>query len=67
MAFSHVDDLFPEEWEAEFEEVDQNKIEDELELVRRHRSTQRVSRQRNLWPLASIVGYTNEANGQRLR
>ncbi|MDB6025715.1 MAG: hypothetical protein JWM68_1938 [Verrucomicrobiales bacterium] len=36
-----------------------DKIEDDLELVRRHRSTQRVSRQRNLWPLASIVGYTN--------
>src|SRR6185369_10416265 len=27
--------------------------------VRRQRSTQRAGRQRNLWPLASIVGYTN--------
>ena len=36
-----------------------DKIRDELDAVRRHRSTQRVSRQRNLWPLASIVGYTN--------
>jgi GTP-binding protein HflX len=30
-----------------------------LEQVRRHRSTQRNSRQRNHWALASIVGYTN--------
>jgi GTPase len=36
-----------------------DKISDELEAVRRHRSTQRQGRQRNLWPLASIVGYTN--------
>ena len=36
-----------------------DKIEDELETVRRQRSTQRNGRQRNLWPLASIVGYTN--------
>ena len=35
------------------------KIEDELEVVRRQRSTQRAGRQRQLWPLASIVGYTN--------
>lgn len=35
------------------------KIRDELEIVRRQRSTQRLSRQRNKWPLASIVGYTN--------
>jgi GTPase len=35
------------------------KIEDELDAVRRHRSTQRHGRQRHLWPLASIVGYTN--------
>ena len=27
--------------------------------MRRHRATQRSGRQRNLWPLASIVGYTN--------
>jgi GTPase len=36
-----------------------DKIKDELEIVQRQRSTQRVGRQRNLWPLASIVGYTN--------
>ncbi|HEX3799180.1 MAG TPA: GTPase HflX [Verrucomicrobiae bacterium] len=35
------------------------KIARELETVRRQRSTQRQGRQRNLWPLASIVGYTN--------
>src|SRR5207253_9461192 len=28
-------------------------------LVRRQRRTQRTGRQRHLWPLASIVGYTN--------
>jgi GTP-binding protein HflX len=36
-----------------------DKITDELEIVRRQRSTQRASRQRQQWPLASIVGYTN--------
>jgi GTP-binding protein HflX len=36
-----------------------DKITDELEIVRRQRSTQRLSRQRQQWPLASIVGYTN--------
>jgi GTP-binding protein HflX len=35
------------------------KIARELEVVRRQRSTQRHGRQRNHWPLASIVGYTN--------
>ena len=35
------------------------KISRELELVRQQRSTQRNGRQRNNWPLASIVGYTN--------
>ncbi len=35
------------------------KIEKELEVVRRQRSIQRQSRQRNHWALASIVGYTN--------
>ncbi|HWI58851.1 MAG TPA: GTPase HflX [Bacillota bacterium] len=35
------------------------RIERELEVVRRQRSTQRQSRQRNHWALASIVGYTN--------
>ena len=36
-----------------------DRIREELELVRRQRSTQRSGRQRHLWPLASIVGYTN--------
>jgi GTPase len=35
------------------------KISDDLQAVRRQRATQRNGRQRNLWPLASIVGYTN--------
>ncbi len=35
------------------------KITGELVVVQRQRSTQRQGRQRNLWPLASIVGYTN--------
>jgi len=35
------------------------RIERDLEVVRRHRSTQRLARQRNHWALASIVGYTN--------
>ena len=34
------------------------RIERELEVVRRQRSTQRQARQRNHWALASIVGYT---------
>jgi GTP-binding protein HflX len=36
-----------------------DKITVELETVRRQRATQREGRQRRLWPLASIVGYTN--------
>ena len=36
-----------------------SRIERELLLVRRQRSTQRQARQRNHWALASIVGYTN--------
>jgi GTP-binding protein HflX len=36
-----------------------DKIETELDAVRRQRETQRAGRQRALWPLASIVGYTN--------
>src|SRR5689334_24348464 len=35
------------------------RIERELDVVRRQRSTQRNARQRNHWALASIVGYTN--------
>jgi GTP-binding protein HflX len=36
-----------------------DKITSELDAVRRQRETQRAGRQRSLWPLASIVGYTN--------
>ena len=36
-----------------------SRLEEELDLVRRQRSTQRQGRQRSLWPLTSIVGYTN--------
>lgn len=36
-----------------------DRIHEELELVHQRRTTQRQGRQRNLWPLASIVGYTN--------
>jgi GTP-binding protein HflX len=35
------------------------KLTGDLEAVRRHRATQRNGRQRQYWPLASIVGYTN--------
>ena len=35
------------------------KITGDLQAVRRQRATQRDGRQRHLWPLASIVGYTN--------
>lgn len=47
-------------------ETDRRRVQDriarinrELDEVRLHRSTQREGRQRRLWPLASIVGYTN--------
>jgi GTPase len=47
-------------------EVDRRKVQEriekitrDLDTVRRHRSIQRTARQRNNWPLASIVGYTN--------
>jgi GTPase len=36
-----------------------DRIERDLDLVRRRRETQRAGRQRSNWPLASIVGYTN--------
>ena len=36
-----------------------SRIAQELEVVQRQRGTQRLGRQRSLWPLASIVGYTN--------
>ncbi len=35
------------------------RLRNELDLVRKQRTTQRAGRQRNQWPLASIVGYTN--------
>jgi GTP-binding protein HflX len=47
-------------------ETDRRRVQDriaritrELEEVRQHRLTQRAGRQRSLWLLASIVGYTN--------
>jgi GTP-binding protein HflX len=47
-------------------ETDRRRVQDriariarDLEVVRRQRATQRNSRQRNHWALASIVGYTN--------
>jgi GTP-binding protein HflX len=47
-------------------EADRRKVQEridtisrDLDLVRRRRETQRAGRQRSLWPLASIVGYTN--------
>jgi GTPase len=47
-------------------ETDRRRVQDriariarDLELVRQQRSIQRGARQRNNWPLASIVGYTN--------
>lgn len=36
-----------------------DRIERDLDTVRRQRETQRAGRQRSQWPLASIVGYTN--------
>ena len=36
-----------------------NRLHRELEEVKRVRATQRQGRQRNNWPLVSIVGYTN--------
>ncbi len=36
-----------------------DKIKEELAIVQKQRATQRHGRQRSLWPLASIVGYTN--------
>jgi GTPase len=36
-----------------------DRIERELEVVHRQRTTQRQGRLRHQWPLASIVGYTN--------
>ena len=36
-----------------------HRLTEELETVKRQRTTQREGRQRHFWPLASIVGYTN--------
>jgi GTP-binding protein HflX len=35
------------------------RITEDLQAVRRHRATQRTGRKRRLWPVASLVGYTN--------
>ena len=35
------------------------RLKEDLKTVTRQRATQRQGRRRNLWPLASIVGYTN--------
>ena len=35
------------------------RLKEDLKTVTRQRATQRRGRRRNLWPLASIVGYTN--------
>ena len=47
-------------------ETDRRRVQDritrileELEVVQRQRGTQRKGRRRHLWPVASIVGYTN--------
>ena len=44
-----------------------HRITRDLERVRRHRSIQRGRRQRRLWPLASIIGYTNAGKTTLLR
>lgn len=36
-----------------------NRLQADLEEVKQHRQTQREGRQRNQWPLVSLVGYTN--------
>lgn len=36
-----------------------DRLSKDLETVRKQRQTQRQGRLRNLWPLASLVGYTN--------
>lgn len=36
-----------------------SKLRRDLEVVKKHRTTQRRGRQRSHWPLVSIVGYTN--------
>ena len=47
-------------------ETDRRRVQDriaritrDLEIVRKQRAVQRAGRQRHMWPLASIVGYTN--------
>jgi GTP-binding protein HflX len=54
-------------------ETDRRRVQDriariarELEEVRRQRATQRAGRQRQLWPLASLVGYTNAGKSSLL-
>lgn len=36
-----------------------DRIKRDLKLVEKQRATQRAGRQRNQWPIASLVGYTN--------
>jgi len=55
-------------------ETDRRRVQDRiakiargLEVVRRQRATQRQGRQRNHWPLASIVGYTNAGKSTLLK
>src|SRR5258706_9171167 len=55
-------------------ETDRRRVQDriariskDLEVVRRQRATQRQGRQRNNWPLASIVGYTNAGKSTLLK
>lgn len=43
------------------------RISGDLETVRKQRAIQRNGRQRSLWPLASIVGYTNAGKSTVLK
>jgi GTPase len=42
------------------------RLTEELDLVQRQRATQRSGRRRHLWPVASIVGYTNAGKSSLL-
>jgi GTPase len=42
------------------------RLTEELDLVQRQRATQRTGRRRHLWPVASIVGYTNAGKSSLL-
>lgn len=43
------------------------KVMGDLETVRKQRAMQRTGRKRSLWPLASIVGYTNAGKSTLLK